>query len=121
MQTKVEEQLRSGLSEEAQSHEFIGSYLDHVELNRASGLVAIQILKVLKEMGLTQVEFARTLGMSPAALSKLLSGKENLSFRSVIKLCENLGLEFIPVIGPKTGLSAQLETDSEAKIASASS
>lgn len=54
--------------------------------------VALQIAEAMEEAGFeTQKSFAKHLGVSRAAVSQLLSGKENLSLKRLVKVALALG------------------------------
>ncbi len=45
-----------------------------------------EIIKLMKDKGLTQKAFAEKLGVSPAYVSKLLNGNPNLTIKSLVKI-----------------------------------
>ncbi len=48
--------------------------------------IAIKVLLKLDELGWSQKELAREMGVSPQQISKIVSGKENLTIETQIKL-----------------------------------
>ena len=48
-----------------------------------SSLIALEIHRYLRLNGMTQSQLAEKLGISPAMVTKLLSGKENLSLKTI--------------------------------------
>jgi transcriptional regulator with XRE-family HTH domain len=50
------------------------------------GDIAVQLLTYIKEKGLNQKAFAKILGMKESRLSKILSGAENLTLKTITQL-----------------------------------
>ncbi|MGL5636911.1 MAG: helix-turn-helix transcriptional regulator [Bacteroidales bacterium] len=67
------------------------------EWRRIVGEIAVSILKFLKENGLTQVELAKRLDVSPQYVSKIVQGKENLSIETICKIQLALGIQLIAI------------------------
>lgn len=59
--------------------------------------VSLILVDYMEKNGLTRNGLAECLGVSPQYVSRLLSGKVNLSFRSVAELEAKLGLKCINV------------------------
>jgi len=59
---------------------------------RWSRQVALAIIDYMQENGLKRADLAKKLGVSPQYVSKLLSGTENLSFKSIANIEEKLGV-----------------------------
>ncbi len=57
--------------------------------------VALAIIDYMQANGLKRADLAKKLGVSPQYVSKLLSGTENLSFKSVANIEEKLGISCI--------------------------
>lgn len=53
---------------------------------RESQKIALKVLLKLDELGWKQTDLAREMGVSPQQISKIVSGKENLSIETQIKL-----------------------------------
>jgi len=53
---------------------------------RESQNIAIKVLRKLDELAWSQKELAREMGVSPQQISKIVSGKENLTIETQIKL-----------------------------------
>lgn len=53
--------------------------------------LAIEIRGIMASKGVCQSELARLMGVSPAQVSKILSGKENLSLKTIAKVETALG------------------------------
>ena len=54
-----------------------------------SSLIALEIHRYLRLNGMTQSQLAVKLGISPAMVTKLLSGKENLSLKTICAVLFN--------------------------------
>ena len=54
--------------------------------------MASKAIKFLEDNGLKRADLAARLGVSPQYVSKLLSGTENLSFKSVANIEDKLGI-----------------------------
>ena len=54
--------------------------------------VALAIIYYMQENGLKRADLAKKLEVSPQYVSKLLSGTENLSFKSIANIEEKLGI-----------------------------
>lgn len=59
---------------------------------RWSRQVALAIIDYMQANGLKRADLAKQLGVSPQYVSKLLSGTENLSFKSIANIEERLGI-----------------------------
>lgn len=53
--------------------------------------IAIQISNILSCKGLSQADFAKVAGVSPAYISRVLGGNENLSIKTMVKLTRAIG------------------------------
>lgn len=53
--------------------------------------IALQLSKILSRRGMSQTEFARVAGVSPAYVSRVLGGNENLSIKTLVKLTRSIG------------------------------
>lgn len=62
---------------------------------RWSRQVALAIIDYMQANGLKRADLAKKLGVSPQYVSKLLSGTENLSFKSIANIEEKLGISCI--------------------------
>ena len=56
--------------------------------------VSADLRILIAEKGLRHQEVAQAIGMSPAGLSRQLSGSANLTLESIGKICDALGKEF---------------------------
>ena len=59
---------------------------------RWSRQVALAIIDYMQANGLKRADLAKKLGVSPQYVSKLLSGTENLSFKSIANIQVKLGI-----------------------------
>lgn len=59
---------------------------------RWSRQLAVLLIGYMQDNGLKRADLAARLGVSPQYVSKLLSGTENLSFKSIANIEDKLGL-----------------------------
>ena len=59
---------------------------------RWSRQLAVTLIGYMQDNGLKRADLAARLGVSPQYVSKLLSGTENLSFKSVANIEDKLGI-----------------------------
>lgn len=64
---------------------------------RWSRQVALAIIDYMQANKLKRADLAKILGVSPQYVSKLLSGTENLSFKSIANIEEKLGISCMEV------------------------
>lgn len=57
--------------------------------------LAFKIRRLMADGGVTQSELARRMGVTPAQVSKILSGQENLSLKTIAKVEAALGQPLI--------------------------
>ena len=62
-----------------------------------SALIALEIRRYLRQKGMTQSQLAEKLGISPAMVTKLLSGKENMSIKTICGIERVLQFELLKV------------------------
>ena len=62
-----------------------------------SSLIALEIHRYLRLNGMTQSQLAVKLGISPAMVTKLLSGKENLSLKTICGLERVIQFELLNI------------------------
>jgi transcriptional regulator with XRE-family HTH domain len=77
----------SGWAEKAKWREENKSWLD------LSSKIALKILRVLRERGMTQRELSEKMGVSPQYVNKILKGKENLSLETIVALGKILSVD----------------------------
>ena len=59
---------------------------------RWSRQLAVTLVGYMQDNGMKRADLASKLGVSPQYVSKLLSGTENLSFKSIANIEERLGI-----------------------------
>ena len=62
-----------------------------------SALIALEIHRYLRLNGMTQSQLAEKLGISPAMVTKLLSGKENLSLKTICSIERVIQFELLNI------------------------
>ena len=62
-----------------------------------SATIALKIRKLLRQQGMTQVDLAARLGVTPPQVSKLLSGKINFELRTLVSIQNALGKPIIDI------------------------
>lgn len=81
---------------------------------RNSRAVALRVLSVLQERKMNQSALAALMGVSQQQISKIVGGKENLTFETVDKLENALGITLIRVDIP-VGQAPTAKTPNSAK------
>jgi len=71
--------------------------MKNAEWLNTSAKIALNIRAVLRRMGISQVELAARMSVSPAQVTKILSGKENLGLKTIDKVENALGVSLISV------------------------
>lgn len=69
-----------------------------------SALIALEIHRYLRQNGMTQSQLAEKLAISPAMVTKLLSGKENLSLKTVCGIERVIQFELLKVPSYEKGI-----------------
>lgn len=64
---------------------------------RLSATIALKIRKILRLKGMSQAELASMLSVTPAQVSKLLSGKINFELKTIAKLQSVLGEPIVEI------------------------
>lgn len=80
---------------------------------RMSAAIALKIRKILRSQNITQVEFASRMKVTPAQISKLLSGKVNFELKTISKLQSVLGESIIDIdlsVKPKNEIEQKIST-----------
>jgi plasmid maintenance system antidote protein VapI len=62
-----------------------------------SALIALDIHAYLRKNNISKQEFAKMLGVSPAQVTKLLSGKENLGLKTISKIESILKMDLVVI------------------------
>jgi len=77
-----------------------------------SARIAVELHRLLRSKGMTQKELASQLGVSPAQVSKILKGTENLGLKTICKIEKAIGMELVTVPGQHAAQGAMtVETD----------
>lgn len=71
--------------------------IENAEWLNTSAKIALNIRTILRCMGISQVELAARMGVTPAQVTKILSGKENLGLKTIDKIENALGVSLISV------------------------
>ncbi len=69
----------------------------HEKWQDLSFAIATRILTTIKEKGITQVQLAEKLGVSPQMVNKIVKGKENLTLETISRIGEMLATTLIEV------------------------
>jgi transcriptional regulator with XRE-family HTH domain len=64
---------------------------------KKSEAIALHILQHIRSEGITQVDFAQKMNVSPQQISKILKGQENLTLESIAKMEQILGIELVAI------------------------
>ncbi len=64
---------------------------------RWSRQLAVNLIGYMQDNGMKRADLALKLGVSPQYVSKLLSGTENLSFKSIANIEEKLGISCLTI------------------------
>jgi len=62
-----------------------------------SAMIAVRILRTLKERSMSQKDLAEAIGVSSQYINKVVKGSENLSLQTICKIEEALGTSLIEV------------------------
>ena len=63
-----------------------------------SALIAIKILRAIRDQGTSQKELADKMGVSAQYVNKIVKGNENLSLETISKLEAALGIKLIEIV-----------------------
>ncbi len=69
--------------------------IKHREMLRESRKIALKVLMKLDDLGMKQLELAELMQVSPQQISKIVSGKENLTIETQIKLQNILNIPIL--------------------------
>lgn len=64
---------------------------------RWSRQLAVTLIGYMQDNGMKRADLASKLGVTPQYVSKLLSGTENLSFKSIANIEEKLGISCLAI------------------------
>ena len=74
-----------------------------------SSLIALEIHRYLRENNITQSQLAERLGISSAMVTKLLSGKENLSLKTICSIEKAIHFELLRIPSYEKGLFVEYQ------------
>lgn len=74
-----------------------------------SALIALEIHRYLRLNGMTQSQLAEKLGISPAMVTKLLSGKENLSLKTICSIERVIQFELLNIPSYEKGVFVKFD------------
>ncbi|WP_312331649.1 helix-turn-helix domain-containing protein [Sphingobacterium sp.] len=66
-------------------------------IHRKSQLIALKILRTLRQLGISQKEFSEKLGVSQQQVSKWVKGSENFTMDTIDKIEKVLGIQLIEI------------------------
>ncbi len=95
---KIKEKIKKYISEkppnwleQADKYEVDKNWLDK------SALIAIKILRTIRNQSISQKELAESIGVTPQYINKVVKGRENLTLETVCKIERSLGISLISV------------------------
>jgi len=88
---KLESDIPSTLMEEVKYRR------DNRHWLRKSAIIALKVLRALREQNLTQKDLAEKMKVSPQQISKIVKGQENLTLETIANLEIALGIKIIDV------------------------
>lgn len=91
---KLKAIARPMTQEERTAKDYRAENADWLQL---SATIALKIRKLLRQQGLTQVELADRLGVTPPQVSRLLSGKINFELKTLVSIQQAIGMPIIEV------------------------
>lgn len=83
-----------------------------------SAMIALEIRRFLRINGMTKKQLAENLGITPSMVTKLLSGKENLSLKTVCKLEKIIQFDFLKIEPYSNNLYVWLDIDKNKEVSS---
>ena len=83
--------------EESQWHKDAQFRFENRAWLKRSQMVALCILRSLREQGLSQKDLAGKIGVSPQVVNRWVKGTENFTFETISKLEEALHIEILHV------------------------
>ncbi len=85
---------------------------------KRSQAIALKILMRIDVLGTSQIELAKSMGVSPQLVNKWVRGKENLTLATISKFEEHLGIKLIELAGVNfvEELKSQKETTESPKM-----
>ncbi len=93
--TNKEKFLALVSNEKTDTLEQVKERIDNRAMLRESQKIALKVLLKLDELEWTQRELATKMGVSPQQISKIVSGKENLTIETQVKLQDILDIPIL--------------------------
>jgi len=106
--TNIEKFLLLVSEEDTKSLAEIKERIKNRAMLRESQQIALKVLMKLDELGWTQKELAEKMEVSPQQISKIVSGKENLTIETQIKLQNLLDIPILASYYEKKGQKLKL-------------
>lgn len=99
---KLVSQEKSGWFEKAKWRQENHAWLEK------SALIALKILRTIKEQGISQKELAEEMKVSAQYINKIVKGSENLSLETISKLEIALGIPLVEVLGFSSSINYEI-------------
>jgi transcriptional regulator with XRE-family HTH domain len=105
---KLNEKLNAIVSKESSGWKESAQFAaDNATWIKKSQLIALKVLRTLRELGITQKELAERMGVSPQHINKLVKGNENLTLETIARVGEALGVDLFEVLIVKQVIQTQ--------------
>lgn len=95
MESKKQNRLKNLAIQDNTLVQEMRSRVKNKAMLRESKKIAMQILFKLRELQMTQTELAEKLNVSPQFVSKLISGTENLTLETIVKIQKALDIAIL--------------------------
>lgn len=83
--------------------------IDNADWLKKSAMMSLEIERKLRIKGMSKGELAEKLGVSAAQVTKILSGKENLGIKTIVRIEKALNTEIIKLPEHSLPYIAQIE------------
>jgi transcriptional regulator with XRE-family HTH domain len=105
--TKEGEEVRAIMDTEKWFNDKLAALKDDADFRLETIILDLteQISERMREKRMTRAKLAEVLGVTPAAVTKLLNGNPNFTLKTLLKVADVLGLEFTVSLGAKTPVS----------------
>ena len=95
MKINKEKLLQIAVGENEEEKRISSDFRENRDLYKTSMKIAMKIKRALRMANLNQTQLAQRMGMDPAVLSRLLSGKANLELKTIVRFEKELGITII--------------------------
>ena len=95
MITKKEKLLQLVKGEDTQTFRLVANRINNRARLQAAQSIALQVLNKLNELQWPQSKLAKHMGVSPQQISKIVSGKENLTLDTIVRLQKILQIQLL--------------------------